>query len=92
MNAARDVYEHYAEDYYRSNKKTPPTFEDFVIGSMLGATKKIDYTETRSLIEATLFDSYRWIEFGEYDRSNGAMAMAKLLYKRHQLKMAKKGG
>lgn len=84
-SAARELFEHYQEDYLHDNPMEYETFiqrslEDTLIpAESIGAV-----TDRKAIIEVAIFQSLQWLEFGEDDRSNGYYNLAALLWRRHQ--------
>ena len=81
VEAAHELFEHYKEDYLKNQNMN---FEQFVIRNMQSSLAVVRLESGRALVEAALFKSFEWIEIGEYDRSNGYLNLAKLLWQRHQ--------
>ncbi len=80
---AGELFKHYKEHYLQKN---PIDYEAFIVKSIetslySGTTEKIKY-----YIESVLYQSFQWLDHGDYDRSNGNLNLAKLLWKRYQLK------
>jgi hypothetical protein len=82
IDEARDAFYHYKIDYLK--KDDPMTFEQFVLGSVRDTMKSIGVLEARGLVESTLYSSLMWADYGEFDRSNGTLARARLMWKEHQ--------
>ncbi|MBT3377148.1 MAG: hypothetical protein HN742_41425 [Lentisphaerae bacterium] len=84
--AARELFGHYVEDY-----PLPPgvtTFEAFVAAQMHRVVNARNFRETGSVVHAALFQAYFWLSTGDSQRAKGYARMAKLLWDRHQRRVA----
>lgn len=84
--AARELFGHYIEDY-----PLPPginTFEAFVASQMHRVVNARNFREAGSVVHAALFQAYFWLSTGDTGRAKGYVRMAKLLWDRHQRRVA----
>jgi len=83
---ARELFGHYIEDY-----ALPPgvkTFEAFVSSQMHRVVNARNFRDRGSVIHAALFQAYFWLSAGDTGRAKGHVRMAKLLWDRHQRRVA----
>ena len=83
IELSRELFDHYREDYLKTQSLS---YQEFVIQSLKGALLDQKLGKDSSMVEAAVFQSYRWADLGEYDRSNGYYNLAKLMWQRHQNK------
>ncbi len=79
---ARELYHHYVEDYGGGEELD---YETFVVNSM-ERTLSTGIKSAGAVIEAALYQSYRWLDIGVYDPANGYYHLAQTLWRRHQEK------
>lgn len=82
VRAARDVYDHYYEDYEQGERK--PDFERFIAENTYKFLHSKKYQSTRQLVESALFQAYNWMATGDARRAVGYANYAKLVWNRHQ--------
>ena len=78
---SRELFEHYQEDYLDDQSLS---YEEFVIRSLKKALVHRRSDDDGAFVEAAIFQSFKWLDLGEYDRSNGYYNLAKLMWQRHQ--------
>ncbi len=80
---AKELFEHYKEHYLQKN---PIDYESFIVKSIEGTLYSDGTGNINHHIESVLYQSFQWLDYGDYDRSNGHLNLAKLLWRRYQLK------
>ena len=81
---SRQLFEHYKEDYLKGGSVS---YEIFIMQRLRKTLANRHSDEvSSSLVEAAIYQSFEWLDLGEYDRSNGYYNFAKLMWQSHQNK------
>ncbi len=84
MAGAREVFEHYKEDYAEEGLD----FETWVAKSVYEVLHKTTFKDRQSLVESALFQAFNWLASGDTQRAVGYAKFAKLAWSKHQKKYA----
>ncbi len=80
---AYETYEHYSSHYLRAN---PISYETFLAKNIEQVLNADGGKGQQAIIEASLYEIFKWLDIGHADRANGSYNLSRLLWKRHQTK------
>ncbi len=75
------LFEHYRDHYLKDKSMT---YERFVVRSLEASLAPEVGQAGQSVVEVAIYQSFYWLNIGEYDRANGFLDLAKLMWKIHQ--------
>ena len=80
---ANETYEHYSSHYLGNN---PISYETFLAQSIEQVLNTDGSKGRQAIVEASLYEVFKWVDIGHADRANGSYNLSQLLWKRHQAK------
>jgi len=80
---AHETYEHYSSHYLGDN---PISYETFLAQRIEQVLNADGGKGRQAVVEASLYEVFKWLDIGYVDRANGSYNLSQLLWKRHQAK------